>query len=69
MTQAALAVEVIGEVIYKDGRRVIVTNKAIPENIKLLITLILDENPKNISESVRSYEEMMHTLYKILHLK
>ncbi len=67
--RAAFSVEVIGEIVKKDGRRILVTNKAIPENIKLLITLILDENPKNISESVRSYEEMMHTLYKILHLK
>jgi len=69
MTQAALAVEVIGEVIYKDGRRVIVTNKAIPEYLKFLISFILNESAEDISFAVRSYEELRLTIFKIMNLK
>ena len=67
--RASFAVEVVGEVIKKDGRRILVTNKAIPEYIKLLIMLALNERPEDIFLSVRFYEEMVQTFYKILNLK
>ena len=43
MTQAALGVEVVGEIIRKDGQRIPVTYKAIPEYIKLLTEFVLNE--------------------------
>ena len=67
--RASFAVEVVGEVIKKDGRRIPVTNKAIPEYIKLLIMLALNEKPEDIFLSIRSYEGMVQTFYKILNLK
>lgn len=69
MTQAAFGVEVVGEVIRKDGRRILVTDKAIPEHIRFLIMFVLNEEPKDLSASVYSYAEMLSTLQKILNLK
>ena len=69
MTQAAFAVEVIGEIIRKDGRKIVVTNKAIPQHIQLLLMLILNESGEDISESARIHEEMLHTFYKIVCMK
>ena len=69
MTQAALGVEVIGEIIRKDGRRIPVTDKAIPEHIKFLIGFILNERVEDLISSTCSYEEMTQTVYRILNLK
>jgi len=69
MTQAALGVEVVGEIIRKDGRRIPVTDKAIPEHIKFLIGFILNESVEDIISSTYSYEEMTQTVYRILNLK
>jgi len=69
MTQAAFGVEVIGEIIRKDGRRIPVTDKAIPEHIKFLIGFILNEGVEDIISSTYSYEDMMQTIYRIFNLK
>jgi len=69
MTQAAFGVEVIGEIVHKGGRRIPVTDKAIPEHIKFLIGFILNEGVEDIISSTYSYEEMMQTIYRILNLK
>jgi len=69
MMQAAFGVEVIGEIIRKDGRRIPVTDKAIPEHIKFLIGFILNESAEDIISSTYSYENMMRTIYKIFNLK
>jgi len=69
MTQAALGVEVIGEIIRKDGRRIPITDRAIPEHIKFLIEFILNERVEDLISSTYSYEDMMRTIYKICDLK
>ena len=69
MTQAALGVEVIGEIIRKDGRRIPVTYKAIPGHIRFLIEFILNESVEDVISSTHSYEDMMQTIYRILNLK
>jgi len=69
MTQAAFGVEVIGEIIRKDGRRIPVTDRAIPEHIKFLIEFILNEKVEDLISSTRSYEEMIQTIYRIFNLK
>jgi len=69
MTQAALGVEIVGEIIRKDGRRIPVTDKAIPEHIKFLIGFILNERVEDLISSTYSYEEMMQTIYRIFNLK
>ena len=69
MTQAAFGVEVVGEIIRKDGKRIPVTNKAIPEHIKFLIGFILNERVEDLISSTYSYEEMMQTIYRIFNLK
>ena len=69
MTQTAFEVEVIGEIIRKDGQRIPVTNRAIPEHIKFLIGFILNERAEDIISSTYSYEEMMQTIYRIFNLK
>jgi len=68
MTQASFNVEVIGEVVYKNGRRICVTDKAIPENLKLLIEILLSEGYEDISISARYHEELLRTYYKIFNL-
>lgn len=67
--RAAFSVEVVGEIVKKDGKRILVTDKAIPEYIKLLIMLILNEKPEDIFLSISTNEEMLQTFYKILNLK
>jgi len=67
--QAAFGVEVIGEIIRKDERRISVTDKAIPEHIKFLIGFILNESVEDVISSTHSYEDMMQTIYRILNLK
>jgi len=69
MTQAAFGVEVIGEIIHKDGRRIPVTDRAIPEHIKFLIEFILNERVEDLISSTYSYEDMMRTIYRISNLK
>jgi len=69
MMQAAFGVEVIGEIIRKDGRRISVTDKAIPEYIKFLIGFILNESVEDVISSTHSYEDMMQTIYRIFNLK
>jgi len=69
MTQAAFGVEVVGEIIRKDGKRIPVTNKAIPEHIKFLIGFILNERVEDLISSTYSYEDMMRTIYRISNLK
>ena len=69
MTQAAFGVEVIGEIIRKDGQRIPVTDRAIPEHIKFLIGFILNERVEDLVSSTYSYEDMMRTIYKIFNLK
>ena len=68
MTQASFNVEVIGEVVYKSGRRICVTNRAIPENLKLLIEILLSEGYKDVFISARCHEELLRTYYKIFNL-
>ena len=69
MMQAAFGIEVVGEIIRKDGQRIPVTDKAIPEYIKFLIEFILNERVEDLISSTYSYEEMMQTVYKIFNLK
>ena len=69
MTQAAFGVEVIGEIIRKDGRRIPVTDRAIPEHIKFLIEFVLNEDVEDLISSTYSYEDMMRTIYRIFNLK
>ena len=68
MTRASFNVEVIGEVVYKSGRRISVTNSAIPENLKLLIEILLTERYEDIFISARCHEELLRTHYKIFNL-
>jgi len=69
MTQAAFGVEVVGEIIRKDGKRILITDKAIPEHIRFLIGLVLNEEVEDLISSICSYEDMMQTIYKIFNLK
>ena len=67
--RAALGVEVEGEIIYKDGRRIRVTDKAIPNNLRLLIELLLSEKFEDIYKSVYAYQNLILTYYKIFNLR
>jgi len=69
MTQAAFGIEVVGEIVRKDGQRILVTDKAIPEHIKFLINFILNERVEDLISSTCSYEDMMRTIYRIPNLK
>jgi len=69
MTQAALGVEIVGEIIRRDGQRIPVTDRAIPEHIKFLIEFILNENILNFNAHVRQKEDMYITLKHILNLE
>ena len=69
MTQATLGVEIVGEIIRKDGRRIPVTDRAIPEYIKFLIEFTLNERVEDLISSTYSYEDMMQTIYRIFNLK
>ena len=68
MTRASFNVEVIGEVVYKNGRRICVTDKAIPENLKLLMEILLSEKYEDIFISAYRHEELLRTYYKIFGL-
>jgi len=68
MTQASFNVEVIGEVVHKDGRRICVTDKAIPKNLMLLIETLLSERYADIFRSAYSHEELLRIYYKIFNL-
>jgi len=67
--RAALGVEVEGEIIYKDGRRVRITDRAISNNFKLLIELLLSEKFEDIFKSAYAYENLILTYYKIFNLQ
>ena len=67
--RAALGVEVEGEIIYKDGRRIRITDKAISNNLRLLIELLLSEKFEDIYKSVYAYQNLILTYYKIFNLQ
>ena len=67
--KAAFGVEVAGEVIYKDGRRIQIIGKDIPKNIQLLIDLLLSEKFKDIYQIAYSHEALILTYYKIFNLR
>jgi len=69
MTQATFGIEAVGEIVRKDGQRILVTDKAIPEHIKFLIGFILNERVEDLISSTYSYEDMMRTIYRISNLK
>ena len=68
MALASFNVDVIGEVVYKSGRRICVTDNVAPENLKLLIEILLSERYEDISISARYHEELLRTYYKIFNL-
>jgi len=69
MTQTAFGVEVVGEIIRKDGQRISVTDRAIPEHIKFLIEFAVNERAEDLVSSTYSHEDMMRTIYRIFNLK
>jgi len=67
--RAALGVEVDGEIIYKDGRRIQITGRDIPKNIQLLVNLLLSEKFEDIYQTAYSHEALILTYYKIFNLR
>ena len=67
--RAALGVEVDGEIIYKDGRRIQITGRDIPKNIQLLVNLLLSEKFEDIYQTAYSHEALILTYYKIFNLQ
>jgi len=69
MANATFHVEVIGELLKKDGKKILVTNIRVPEHIQFLISLILEEQIEDIINLIRIEEESRRTLFKILNLR
>ena len=67
--KAAFDIEVVGEIIYKDGRRIQIIGKDIPKNILLLIDLLLSEKFEDIYQIAYSHEALILTYYKIFNLR
>ncbi len=67
--RAAFGVEIEGEIICKDGRRIRVTDKAIPNNLRLLIELLISEKFEDIFKLAYAYENLILTYYKIFNLQ